>query len=397
MEFRFHRATPGGEGGVAVFELYGEGAALALPHFFTPRKSGLPGEGQARLGDVVERLGEPIDEAIVARITAAGMWSRLRAFTLSVHGGVWTQKRVAALLRDHGGVELNAREVLQLSVEAKALDAIQAAAHELILEARTETGARFLARQLAGELSTKLQEGLSLLDEGRVREAHAGLLDLLRASRRAFRACHPLRVLLAGRPNSGKSTLFNRIVEEERAVVTSLPGTTRDTLEELVSVDGYPIRLTDSAGIRSPDSVGPVERAGIEKVLARSDDAVIYLLPYPWECTEDDREFLRGIDSDRLLLVGSLSDLAPENVASPIDLSVSGLTGQGLADLRRRIVRRWIDEGADAAPPEPDVPCAPFTAAQIRILSGATDSVPGPPGVDVLRCAIIECLRFSWP
>jgi len=397
MEFLFHRATPGGEGGVAVFELYGEDAAAALRSFFKPRQRGLPGEGQSRLGDVVERSGEPIDEAIVSHVTAAGMWSRLRAFTLSVHGGVWMQKRMAALLREYGGVELHARGVLELAVKAKALDAIQAAAHELILEARTETGARFLARQLTGELSTRLRDGLSLLEEGRVREAHSGLLDLLRASQRAIRVCHPLRVLLAGRPNSGKSTLFNRLVAEERAVVTSLPGTTRDTLEELISVDDYPVILADSAGIRSPDGVGPVERQGILKVLARSDDAVIYLLPYPWDRTEDDRAFLRGVDPERLLLVASLADLAAEDVRPPIDLSVSGLTGRGLDDLRRRIIQRWIDDGADGARPEREVPCAPFTAAQIRILSAALEGIPAPPGVDVLRCTIIECLRSSWP
>lgn len=396
MEFHFHRATPGGEGGVAVFELYGEAAASALRSFFKPRQRSLPSAGQSRLGDVVERSGEPIDEVIVSHLTAGGMWSRLQAFTLSVHGGVWMQKRLGALLREHGGVELDARGVLELAVKAKALDAIQAAAHELVLKARTERGARFLARQFTGELSGRLQSGLALLEEGRVSEVHADLLDLLRASRRAFRVCHPLRVLLAGRPNSGKSTLFNRLVSEERAVVTSLPGTTRDMLEELISVDGYPVILADSAGIRSPDSVGLVERQGIQKVLARSDDAVIYLVPYPWDQTEDDRAFLRGVDLERLLLVASLADLAPEAVGPPMDLSVSGLTGQGLEDLQRCLIRRWIDDDGEGGP-EQEVPCAPFTEAQIRIVSTAMENLPGPPGVDVLRCTIIECLHSSWP
>src|SRR5262249_18994833 len=93
--FFFHRATPLGEGGVAVFELYGDGAMEVLRQIFRPKGHLLPEEGQARLGDLLGAIGQVIDEAVLCRAPASGTWSRLAAWILSVHGGLWIQETVS--------------------------------------------------------------------------------------------------------------------------------------------------------------------------------------------------------------------------------------------------------------------------------------------------------------
>ena len=400
--FHFHLATPEGEAGIAVFELYGPGAAAALQKAFRPRAKALPEPGRSRLGDLVDLEGGLVDEAVVSNVPPEASWAGLSTWAVSVHAGPWIQEKTVSLLCELGGARLDLRGVLTLSVEAGALDAVQAAAYELLVEARTEKAARFFVRQHVGELSSSLREGLAAAEAGELDKARSILACLLGRSGPAFRLGHPLRVLLAGRPNAGKSTLFNRLVEDERAVVTPIPGTTRDTLEEMIQIEAYPVIVADSAGIRPLASVGEVEREGIRRVHERADDAVVYLVPHPWTWTGEDLAFVARVAPGRVIAVESLADLAPAAPAFPVEavahesLRLSALTGEGLDGLRRLIVRRFIDDRDD---PARDVPGAPFTARQAKILSRAVafGAPCAAPGLDAIRAAYIECLHRSWP
>jgi tRNA modification GTPase len=391
--FHFHRSSPPGEGGVALFELYGEGARPALQAICRPRSGGLPAPGHARIVDFLDAAGEPLDEAILSQAPAGSTWSGLESWILSVHGGIWMGQKVEESLAALGGVPLTADGVLRRAVESGALDAVQAAACKLLVEARTEKAARFFSRQRCGELSSRVREALDALERNDLSECCDILRGLAGAYRPAYRLGCPLHVLIAGRPNAGKSTLFNRLVEEERAAVTSIPGTTRDLLEEMVALEDYPVLLKDGAGLQPLNSVGPIEREGIRKVLESARDAVIYLIPYPWERLAQDQEFLSRQDPDRKLVVASLSDLAREGHEPPADLSLSALTGEGVEALKRAIVRRWID---DRERPSEAVPCAPFTPSQEQCILEGLALAEGGGNLDAIRTALVESLLHSW-
>jgi tRNA modification GTPase len=373
-----------------VFELYGSGSTAALRRIFRPRHGDLPERGRTRIGDLADGSGGAVDEALVSCVPAEAMWSGMDAWTLSVHGGLWIQRRTAELLEECRGKSLTTRGVLQSALEQGVLDAVQAAAYEFLVQARTERASHFFVRQHAGELSRRLSEALSVLDRGDVQGVLTILGELLRFHPQAYRLGHPLRLLIAGRPNSGKSTLFNRLLGEERAVVTSFPGTTRDMLEGLIAIGQYPVLLHDSAGLQPLDSVGPVEREGIEKVLGSTHDAIVYLVPPPWRILEEDRGFLDEIPPGRRLLLGSLSDLRRGEAASGLDGFLSGKTGDGLDALADSVLGRWID---DRESPQADVPPAAFTAKQARILRRASEAID----LDAIRSAFVEFLRLSWP
>ena len=396
--FCVHRATPAGEGGIALFELYGDGATEVLRRCFRSRRGDLPTVGEARFGELVDTVGEAIDEAILNRIPAEGMWSRLEGWTLSIHGGEWIQERASNLLRELGGELLTTRAVLQRAVSESALDAIQAQAYELLLSSETEKGARFFLRHYSGEFSRRLDSTLMGLSLERVDESLDEIRQMLTASSATLPMAQPLHVLIAGRPNAGKSTLFNRLVEEERVVVSPVPGTTRDRLEETIVIAGYPVRISDSAGLRSPHAVSPVERQGIARARSTVSDAVLFMVPYPWKLNADDCAFLGGVERDRVLVVASMSDLAGDEqypVAEvQADVVIAAEHGEGLDELRVALTQRWLGVGG----PDDELPCAPFTPRQIELLEPLLDTaLCGDRLLDVARRAYIQCRWHSWP
>ena len=158
--FFYHRASPPGEGGVAVFELYGAGADAALCAGLGGKE--LPEQGRTSLATLFDENREKLDEVLVGRQPASSMWCGLDALTLSIHGGAWLQERTSELLDSLGGAGLGLREVLELALQEEALDAIQACAFELLVEARTERAAGFFSRQHSGELSEIIRRCIEL-------------------------------------------------------------------------------------------------------------------------------------------------------------------------------------------------------------------------------------------
>jgi tRNA modification GTPase len=292
-------------------------------------------------------------------------------------------------------------------MESGALDAVQAAAFEHLVAARTEPAASFFLRQHQGELSRELGACLPLLESpacsgseakvARSVEAARGEVTrrveaLLAGARGAYRLGHPLLVLLAGRPNSGKSTLFNRLAERETVAVSPAAGTTRDLVRRSVAIGGYPIELSDSAGLRA-GAADPVEREAMQRVLGEEADAVLYLLAPPWRIGREERRYLRHFGAERTVVAANFSDIMrPGTELPPADLWISALTGAGVDELKREIFRRWLGPGPPAG-------AAPFTGEQIaalrEVLKAAATFTDG--ALDDMRQGLIKCLRRSWP
>ncbi len=394
----FHLATPPGEGGIAVFELYGDGVEIPLAKLFRSAfaASGLPSTGAARLGRLIDDVsGEEIDEVLLSNEPADATWSRLACWTVSIHGGPWLQSRVATCLEAAGFERAKRREILERSVELGALDAFRASAFERLVEAPTERAAAFFLRQYEGELSRAVDEIREHVRAGSPSRARRRIDELLGASRVARRLAEPLRLLLAGKPNAGKSTLFNRFVERERVLVSPTAGTTRDFLRERIAIDGFPVELIDSAGLRASAS-DPVEEEAIRRVERESVDVALYLLAPPWDIDDEDRTFLEGLDAELVLRVANFRDEAPHgHVPEGIDHAISALHGDGIDQLRRLIVERVMGPGLEDT-------TGPFSSTQVgtfealrRLLDGALVEISRATLDEFERLSIIG-LRSAW-
>lgn len=365
-------ATPVG-GAIAVVRLSGTGAKKLLYTVFTGR--GAPRE--MAYGRIVNEAGEPLDQVMAAFFPAPRSYTGEDMAELYLHGGQTTVRRVLALLGRHAR---GARpgEFTERAFENGKLDLAQAEAVMDLINAGAERSANSALAQLTGRLSERiaaveaqLLDALSGLEaaidypeelEDDVTSALPGVLAAAEAELAALIGAglsgrvlrEGARVALIGRPNAGKSSLLNALAGAERAIVTQFAGTTRDVLEEAVSMDGIPVTLFDTAGIRAADD--PVERIGVERARRAAERADLLLLCFDAAAplSEEDEALLAETAGRSRLAVcckGDLPALWEAEALSPYGieaLAVSAETGEGLAALRRAIAAR-IAPAAESA------------------------------------------------
>ena len=287
-------ATPAGRGAVAVIRVSGRGAHEVGERVVRP----WPGEARVvRLCEVREpRSGERIDRALVTRFDAPRSYTGEDGLELATHGGHAVPSAVVAALVAAGAREALPGEFTRRAVLNWKLDLVQAEAVGDLVDARSPAMRRAALAQLDGGLSRRVaalrdrvlqvealiaydidfpEEDEGPLPRGRIAEACGAVLASLDALLATAPAGELVRegavVVIAGAPNAGKSSLFNALVGEARAIVTEVPGTTRDAIEAVVDGGAWPLRLVDTAGLRATDDV--VERLGIEvseRYLARA-------------------------------------------------------------------------------------------------------------------------------
>lgn len=365
-------ATPVG-GAIAVVRLSGTGAKKLLYTVFTGR--GAPRE--MAYGRIVNEAGEPLDQAMAAFFPAPRSYTGEDMAELYLHGGQTTVRRVLALLGRHARGARPGEFTERAFLNGK-LDLAQAEAVMDLINAGAERSANSALAQLTGRLSERiaaveaqLLDALSGLEaaidypeelEDDVTSALPGVLAAAEAELAALIGAglsgrvlrEGARVALIGRPNAGKSSLLNALAGAERAIVTQFAGTTRDVLEEAVSMDGIPVTLFDTAGIRAADD--PVERIGVERARRAAERADLLLLCFDAAAplSEEDEALLAETAGRSRLAVcckGDLPALWEAEALSPYGieaLAVSAETGEGLAALRRAIAAR-IAPAAESA------------------------------------------------
>ena len=358
-------AVAPGQGGIAVIRLSGPDAQCAVREITSfpgaqPWESHRVLYGHVMAADGLERL----DEVLVLLMQAPRSFTAEDVVEIHCHGGVMAVQRVLSRVLEQPGVRRALPgEFSQRAVLNGRLDLTRAEAISDLVAARSQRAAQLAMAGVDGGIQRRIEQLRErLLDQLSELEARVDfeddlpaldgqalltvlqsvrddLLQLVADGERSAALHQGLRVALVGRPNVGKSSLLNRLSRRERAIVTDLPGTTRDLLESEIVLEGVPITLLDTAGIRS--TTDAVEQLGI----ARSHDAlasadlVVLLFDLTDGWTEDDQALRQQIPADvPYLLVGNKADLSDAEAAA--DVHLSAVTGAGEAELVQALLER---------------------------------------------------------
>lgn len=348
-------ATPPGRGALAIVRLSGPGAVGLGERMIRP----FPAEPRrATLARVTDQSGEALDEAIVVAYRAPASFTGEDMVEITCHGGVMAPASLVAAFVAAGARPAEPGEFTRRALLNGRIDVLQAEAIGDMVDARSRAAQAVALSQLDGALSRRITglrgavielEALCAYDIDFPEEDDGPIpaARILEAAERvaadldALLATAPMGeivregavVVIAGAPNVGKSSLFNALLGRRRAIVTDVPGTTRDALEAVTEVDGWPVRLIDTAGLR--ESADVVERLGIEVSLEYLERADIVLA-----CGDSDASVAQALEATRgasravAIPVRTKAD-AGGAPAGPV--AVSALRGTGLAELTRAI------------------------------------------------------------
>lgn len=359
--------TPLGYGGIGIVRLSGPEALSILKQVFQTPEGGEPVPRRITFGRVVDPDGDDVlDEVLAFYIPAPHTYTRQDVAEIQGHGGPVSLQRILNLVLRYGARLAEPGEFTLRAFVNGRLDLAQAEAVLDLIQARTEAGHRIAVGQLSGRLSDAVRRvRRQLLDVLAYLEASIdftdeevplqditgplhGVLDemarLLRDADQGIIYRQGVRAAIVGRPNVGKSSLLNALLRVERAIVTEVPGTTRDTLEETINLRGVPLVLIDTAGITETED--RVERLGImrsREALQRADLALL-VLDGSQPLQTADREIAALIGNRPTIIVVNKVDLGPSLIdidTLPVDAScvrVSALTGTGLELLEEALV-----------------------------------------------------------
>ena len=361
-------STPPGEGGIGIIRVSGRDAVLIASGIFRPRKEtgvALGASHTLRYGHVVDPAsGEPVDEALVSVMRAPATYTREDVVEINCHGGMVPLWRTMALLVAAGARQAEPGEFTKRAFLNGRIDLAQAEAVMDIIRAKTDLAHRAANEQLLGGLSAEIsllrdrliaisasveagidfpeevesESGKPLWEEvSRVLDGLDGLLSSASFGR-IMRS--GVATAIVGRPNGGKPALVNALLKQDRAIVTDIPGTTRDVLEEYLNIAGVPLRILDTAGIRH--SHDAVEREGVRRTLAaiETTDIVLVVLDGSQPLMPEDRRVLDEVNGKNTIAVINKSDLPGKIGASGLPVTkvaVSCRTGAGLGDLRQSL------------------------------------------------------------
>lgn len=369
-------ATPAGRGGIGIVRLSGP-EALTIAQPMLRLKHALQA-GRAVFGEFVDTsMAEPgtsdltnssnrIDEVVVTYFAKPHSYTTEDVLEIAAHGSPVVLRHIVEMAIARGARLAEPGEFTMRAFLNGRIDLAQAEAVKDLIEAQTLYQAKVAAQQLEGALSRRLQpikqqlvELIAVLEAGidfaeddisvlpgeqilrRIAELRAPL-ERLAASFAFGKLVHEgLTLAIVGRPNVGKSSLFNRLVERERAIVTATPGTTRDLVSETVAIGGIPIRLVDTAGMR--EAKDEAEQIGIQKSREALADADLVLVvtdgsePH----NEEDRKLAALLAKRAVIFVENKSDLAPisKDSTEKDRVRTSALTGAGITQLREEILR----------------------------------------------------------
>lgn len=380
-------STAIGEGGIGIVRMTGPAAASILGQLFAPRTSqpqslpvpnapmagAWPSRGlrvesrRLTYGHIVEpATGDLVDEVLAVFMPAPQTYTRQDVVEINGHGGIVALRRILALCLEHGARLAEPGEFTARAFLNGRLDLAQAEAVLDIVRAKTDKSLNVAMGQLSGHLSKRVSSIRSLLMdtlayleacidfddeipqrdvEPQLEQAEAELSRLLDDADRGIVYRDGIRTAIVGRPNVGKSSLLNSLLRASRAIVTEYPGTTRDTLEEILNLQGVPVVLVDTAGI-SAGASDPIEQLGIERsrtALAGADLALL-VIDASQPVTEADVTVASLVGGKPTIVVLNKIDLLACRTGGHTildgapEVALSALTGAGLETLEEAIL-----------------------------------------------------------
>ena len=372
------QATAPGEGGVAIVRVSGERCCEIMERVFKPKNKKPLENRRLTFGHVVD--GEEIvDEAMAVLMRAPYSYTREDVAEIHCHGSDALVRRILYLLMHAGARMARPGEFTCRAFMNGRIDLAQAEGVMRMIRAGSERAMRSAIRQMEGGVSAFVRHARGEITELMAEIAAAidfpDEVEEMTAAQEVHRRCgeiaarlragcntragriedEGLRVVLCGRPNAGKSSLMNALLEEERAIVTDVPGTTRDTLTESVQIDGVRVSMTDTAGLR--ETGDEVERIGVErakKALIGADVRML-VLDGSQPFTEEDRLTLMGLEPHAVVLtksdLGAAVDEGEVMCAFPVAqrIVVCAVTGEGMEELKRLIVSFAPEEDGESS------------------------------------------------
>jgi len=421
-------STPPGAGGIGIIRLSGPGSLRALKEIFHPASATCTFESHRFYYGTITSpdRGQLLDEVLVVFMAAPRTYTREDVVEIHCHGSYLVLQSVLDTILGCGISLAAPGEFTKRAFLNGRIDLTRAEAVIDILSARTRKGVDLALEQMSGRLYQQVDkmkqclvhvralfevaidfpdEDIEIIDRSAVlkrinAEVLVPLQTLIKNADNGRMIRDGVSVVIVGLPNVGKSSLLNTILQEERALVTAIPGTTRDTIEEYVDINGIPVRIIDTAGIR--ENAEEVEQLGIDRARdgINRADLVLFLVDGARELSNDDRALFKTVSHKPLITIVNKCDL-PEHLERGADpqmfagaLSVSARQQDGITDLKHAIFQRvtggreqWQEEG-----------CAPnlrHKAAMERALKASRSICEGiESGLtsDLVTVDILDCL-----
>lgn len=365
-------ATAPGEGGIGIIRISGPKSLEVAEEIFFSMSGKKISEYPARtliFGNIKDG-DKKIDEVLVAYMKGPSSYTAEDVIEINCHGGFISVKRILELVLSKDVRLAEAGEFTKRAFLNGRIDLSQAEAVIDVINAKTDKAHEVAENQLDGSLSNRIREfrekvtellaqvevaidypeediefiAYTTLEE-KTRELNKDIKKLYETSESGKIFREGLKTVIVGKPNVGKSSLLNSILGENRAIVTDIPGTTRDVIEEFVNIKGIPLKIVDTAGIRETDDV--VEKIGVEKSMASFDtaDLIIMVVDSSSELSEEDREILEKVQGKETILLLNKTDLPQvideEEVKKYVNeeniIKISALHNEGIENVHDRI------------------------------------------------------------
>ncbi|WP_346849164.1 tRNA uridine-5-carboxymethylaminomethyl(34) synthesis GTPase MnmE [uncultured Clostridium sp.] len=365
-------STSIGEGGIAIVRISGDKAKDVVEKIFQAKNGQSIKDMKSytmKYGYIIDENNNHIDEVIVSFMKGPRSFTAEDTIEINCHGGVVATNKVLEQVIKQGVRIAEPGEFTKRAFLNGRIDLSQAEAVIDIINAKTDLSMKSALMQSEGLISKEIRvlrekllstiahiEATVDYPEDDLEEVTSEMairdLDIIKKEIKEFIETaeegkilrEGLSTVIVGKPNVGKSSLLNALTKENRAIVTDIPGTTRDVIEEYINISGIPIKIIDTAGIRETDDV--VEKIGVERSRAKINDAdlIILILDSSNELTEEDKEIINHISNKKYMILLNKSDLNSkitqkdlENINCTNIYSISAKTGEGIDEVRTAI------------------------------------------------------------